>query len=193
MSLSMLANWMGYVALAGLVFSLQPLRLPASWPLDGTHLRLIGVALLAGAAAYLGVCAFSRQRALRLRGHTIELPTFQMAGLQLLMGAGNWLLMASIIFVLLQQRITFSDVLSALLLGAVAGVITRIPAGLGVLEAVFVALFSQQMPKHELLAALVAYRLVYFIAPLAVASLVYLVMETRARQLAKSARTAEAK
>lgn len=182
MSLSMLANWIGYVALAGLVFSLQPLRLPASWPLDTAHLRLIGAALLAGAAAYLGVCAFSRQRALRLRGHTIELPTFQMAGLQLLMGAGNWLLMASIIFVLLQQRIAFSAVLSALLLGAIAGVITRIPAGLGVLEAVFVALFSQQMPKHELLAALVAYRLVYFIAPLAVASLVYLVMEAKARQ-----------
>lgn len=182
MSLSMLANWMGYVALAGLVFSLQPLRLPASWPIDATHLRLIGAALLATAAAYLGVCAFSRQRALRLRGHTVDLPTFHMAGLQLLMGAGNWLLMASIIFVLLQQRIAFSDVLSALLMGAIAGVITRIPAGLGVLEAVFVALFAQQLPKHELLAALVAYRLVYFMAPLAVASLVYLAIEARARQ-----------
>jgi uncharacterized membrane protein YbhN (UPF0104 family) len=105
-----------------------------------------------------------------------------MAGLQLLMGAGNWLLMAGIIFVLLQQRIAFSAVLSALLLAAVAGVITRIPAGLGVLEAVFVALLSQQMPRHELLAALVAYRLIYFIAPLGLASLVYLGMEVRARQ-----------
>lgn len=182
MSLSMLANWMGYVALAGLVFSLQPPRLPASWPIDSTHLRLIGVALLTAAAAYLGVCAFSRKRALRLRGHTVELPTFRLASLQLLMGAGNWLLMASIVFVLLQQRIAFSAVLSALLLGAIAGAITRIPAGLGVLEAVFVALFSQQMPKHELLAALVAYRLVYFIAPLAVASVVYLVIEARAKR-----------
>jgi hypothetical protein len=187
MSLSMLANWMGYVALAGLVFSLQPLRLPASWPLDSMHLRLIGVALLAAAAAYLGVCAFSRQRTLQVRGHTIDLPTFRMAGLQLLMGAANWLLMAGIVFMLLQQRIAFSAVLSALLLAAVAGVITRIPAGLGVLEAVFVALFSQQMPPHELLAALVAYRLVYFIAPLGVASLVYLVMEAKARQRGQAA------
>jgi len=182
MSLSMLANWMGYVALAGLVFSLQPLRLPASWPIDSIHLRLIGLALLAAAAAYLGVCAFSRQRTLQVRGHAIELPTLGMGGLQLLMGAGNWLLMSGIIFVLLQQRIAFSAVLSALLLAAVAGVITRIPAGLGVLEAVFVALLSPQMPRHELLAALVAYRLVYFIAPLGVASLVYLAMEAKARQ-----------
>lgn len=182
MSLSMLANWMGYVLLAGLVFSLQPLQLPTSWPIAAIHLRLIGLALLAAAAAYLGVCAFSRQRTLQVRGHTIELPTFRMAGLQLLMGAGNWLLMAAIIFALLQQRIAFSAVLGALLLAAVAGVITRIPAGLGVLEAVFVALLSQQMPRHELLAALVAYRLIYFIVPLGVASLVYLVMEARARQ-----------
>jgi uncharacterized membrane protein YbhN (UPF0104 family) len=181
-SLSILANWIGYVALAGLVFSLQPLRLPANWPIDAVHLRLVGVALLPAAATYLGLCAFSRRRTLQVRGHTIELPTLGMAGLQLLMGAGNWLLMSGIVFVLLQQHIAFPAVLSAMLLAALAGIITRIPAGLGVLEAVFVALFSQKMPTHELLAALVAYRLIYFIAPLAVASLVYLAMEAKARQ-----------
>ena len=41
--------------------------------------------------------------------------------------------------------------LAVLLVGAVAGVITHVPAGLGVLEAVFVALLSHQVPQGQLL------------------------------------------
>lgn len=175
--LSLLTNWIGYVLLGGLLFSLQPPALPAHWNIDAARLRFVGLALLALAAAYLGLCAFSRRRVLRLRGHAIKLPSARMANLQMLMGAGNWLLMAGVIFVLLQQRIGFSAVAGALLLAAVAGVLTRIPAGLGVLEAVFVALLADQIPRHELLAALLAYRLVYYLAPLGVASMVYFVME----------------
>lgn len=185
MSLSMLTNWMGYLLLAGLVFSLQPPSLPASWKIDASHLRVIGIALLAVAAGYLALCAFSRQRMLRVRGHEIDLPSPGLAGLQLTMGAGNWLLMSGIIFTLLQQRIEFPAVVSVLLLAAIAGVITHIPAGLGVLEAVFVALLSHLMPRHELLAALVAYRVVYYLAPLGLATLMYLVMEARAKKLVK--------
>lgn len=182
MSLSMLTNWMGYVLLAGLVFSLQPPALPENWPIAPAELRLTGFALLTVALAYLAACAFSRRRTLRLRGHAVELPSIRMASLQLLMGAGNWLLMASIIFVLLQQRVDFSAVASTLLVAAVAGVITHIPAGLGVLEAVFVALLPTQLPHYELLAALIAYRVIYYLTPLAVATVVYVFIEGGARK-----------
>lgn len=187
MSVSMLANWMGYLLLAGLVFSLMPPSLPDTWKITTLHLRLIGAVLLALAAAYLALCAFKRKRTLQIRGHGIELPSIGLASLQLLMGACNWLVMSGIIFILLQQRIEFSAVVSVLLLAAVAGVITHIPAGLGVLEAVFVALLSHQMPRHELLAALVAYRLIYYLAPLGIAAIAYLVTELKARQLAAPA------
>ncbi|MFS2037121.1 lysylphosphatidylglycerol synthase domain-containing protein [Polaromonas sp. CT11-55] len=191
MSISMLANWMGYVLLAGLVFSLHPPTLPAGWPITAGHLRLAGLALLAAAAAYLGICAFTRRRHYELRGHTIELPSPRLAVLQLLMGAGNWLTMSGILYILLQHRIEFSAVASVLLLAAVAGVITHIPAGLGVLEAVFVALLSHLMPQAELLAALVAYRLIYYVVPLGIATAVYAVMEAHARKLARVARAVQ--
>ena len=184
MTLSMLTNWMGYLLLAGLVFSLMPPALPDSWPLRTTHLRLIGLVLVTIAAGYLALCAFSRQRELTVRGHEIVLPSVRMAALQLVMGASNWLIMSGIIFTLFQQRIEFPAVVSVLLLAAVAGVITHVPAGLGVLEAVFVALLSHKMPQAAILAALVAYRVVYYLAPLAIATVVYLVMEARAKKLA---------
>lgn len=181
MSISMLANWMGYVFLAGLVFSMFAPTLPASWEIGPAALRLGGVALLCIAVAYVCACAVLSHRQFSVRGHVIELPTARLAGLQLLMGAANWLIMSGIIFILLQHRIEFSMVISVLLLAAVAGVITHIPAGLGVLEAVFVAMLSYQVPQPELLAALVAYRVIYYIVPLGLAAMAYLVIEIRGR------------
>lgn len=186
MSMSMLANWMGYLLLGGLVFSLHPPTLPDGWKIATEHLRYIGFVLVGMAAAYLAVCAFSRTRTLHVHGHEIALPSLRLASLQLLMGASNWLVMSGIIFILLQQRVEFSAVVSVLLLAAIAGVITHVPAGLGVLEAVFVALLSHQLPKHDLLAALVAYRVIYYLAPLAAATVVYLFMEARAKKQAKT-------
>lgn len=191
MTLSMLTNWIGYLLLAGLVFSTVPPALPDSWPLGTAHLRLVGILLILIAAGYLALCFFSRQRELTIRGHDIVLPSARLAALQLVMGASNWLIMSGIIYVLLQQRIEFPAVVSVLLLAAVAGVIAHVPAGLGVLEAVFVALLSHKMPQPSILAALVAYRVIYYLAPLCVAAVVYLVMETRAKKLAATSTNAD--
>ena len=191
MTLSMLTNWIGYLLLGGLVFSIMPPTLPDSWPLSTAHLRLVGIVLVLIAAGYLALCFFSRQRELTIREHLIVLPSARLAALQLLMGASNWLIMSGIIYVLLQQRVEFPAVVSVLLLAAVAGVIAHVPAGLGVLEAVFVALLSHQMPQPAILAALVAYRVVYYLAPLCVAAVVYLVMETRAKKLATAGASAD--
>ena len=182
MSLSMLANWMGYLLLAGLVFSIQPPSLPAGWKIDAAQLRLIGLGLLALTASYLAVCGWSRRRSFALRGHDIKLPSLRQASLQLAMGAGNWLLMSGIVFVLLHHRIDFFSVSSVLLLAAIAGVITHIPGNLGVLEAVFLALLSGRMPAHDLLAGLVAYRVVYFLVPMLAATMIYLALEAKAKK-----------
>ncbi len=184
MTLSMLTNWIGYLLLGGLVFSIMPPALPDSWPISTAHLRLIGVVLVLIAAGYLALCTFSRQRELTIRGHALVLPPARLAALQLFLGASNWLIMSGVIYVLLQQRIEFPAVVSVLLLAAIAGVITHVPAGLGVLEAVFVALLSHQMPQPAILAALVAYRVIYYLAPLCIAAVVYLVMEAQAKKLA---------
>jgi uncharacterized membrane protein YbhN (UPF0104 family) len=182
---SMLTNWLGYLLLAGLVFSLKPLALPPDWELDSSGLRWLGMALLAVAAAYVAMCGLARRRTWTVRGHELTLPSLRMSLLQLAISSVNWLLIAGVVFVLLQQKVAYPAVLSVLLVAAVAGVITHVPAGLGVLEAVFVALLSHQVPQGELLAALLAYRAIYYLIPLAMAALVYLVVEVRAKKLAR--------
>lgn len=182
LTLSMLTNWLGYLLLAGIVFLVAPLPLPPHWELDSEGLRLLGLALLAAALAYLLMCGWSRRRSWQLRGHELILPPPRMALLQLLLSCANWMVMACAVYVLLQGKIAYSAVLSVLLVAAVAGVITHVPAGLGVLEAVFVALLSHQLPEAQLLAALLGYRALYYIAPLLLAALLYLGLEVRARK-----------
>jgi hypothetical protein len=181
MTISMLTNWMGYLLLGGFVFSFFTPGLPPTWKISSGGLQILGFALLTIGAAYLAMCAFSPRRSFMLRGHELTLPSGRLALLQVSLGALNWMIMGGVVFVLLQQTIAYPAVLSVLLVAAVAGVITHVPAGLGVLEAVFVALLSHQLPQHELLAALVAYRVIYYLAPLAIAAATLLVMESRAK------------
>jgi len=90
--------------------------------------------------------------------------------------------MAGIIYTLLLQRVEYPAVLTALLAAAVAGVISHVPAGIGVLEAVFVALLSDQVAKEELLAVLLTYRGIYYLLPLMVAVVMYFLFEARMRR-----------
>jgi len=176
---SMLTNWIGYLLLAGGVFLLRPLDIPSTWAMGSGALQVLGLVLIGVVGAYLVACAFSRRRVWLVRGHEIELPPLRMALMQVGISSINWLLIAGVLFLLLQQALPYQTVLATLLVAAIAGVLTHVPAGLGVLEAVFVALLSSRMPASELLAALLAYRGIYYLAPLAIATVVYLILEAR--------------
>ena len=176
---SMLTNWIGYLLLAGVAFLMRPLDIPEGWALGSGALQILGGALVCVVAVYLLACAFSSKRAWHIRGHEIELPPVRMALMQVGISSLNWLLMAAIVYLLLLQQAPYPTVLAVLLIAAVAGVLTHVPAGLGVLEAVFVALLSGQLATSELLAALLAYRGIYYLAPLAIAIVLYLFFEAR--------------
>lgn len=179
---SVLTNWIGYSALAGAAFASGLVDLPNSAPISSATLRAFGALLLLVAAAYLVACRWSPRRRWNVRGHMIELPQARMAALQITASVTHWSLIASVLYVLLQGKVGFVTVLGALLLSSVAGVITHIPAGLGVLEAVFLSLLAGAHPINQLLAALLAYRAVFYLGPLLVAGLAYVALEFAARR-----------
>jgi len=185
LSLSLLTNWTGYMALAGVIFSLRLVQLPENWGLGMTGLQLLGFALLGVVSAYVGICAFSRQRVWHLRERSITLPSLRMAVMQIVLGASNWSLMAALIYWLLPEGAAYTSVLGVLLISCMAAVVAHIPAGLGVLEAVFLALLQHQYSQASLIAALLAYRVLYYLLPLLLASATYLVLEKRAKTLRK--------
>lgn len=180
-ALSLVTNWLGYCFLAGGVFALLPLALPPAWQLGSKGLQLVGISLLLMVAAYLSLCWFAKRRTRHVGNHGFDLPTGRVAMTQWLLSSCNWLLGAAIVYLLLQGKIDYASTLSVMLLGAMAGVIARVPAGLGVLEGVFVALLSYRVAPVELIAALLAYRAIYQLGPLMLASLFLLYVHTRAK------------
>ncbi len=182
---TLVTNWTGYLAVAGMVFALYGMDLPPQWKLSDTGLRWVGVLLAVAAAAWLLACWRARRRQWSLRGHDIELPPGRMAAGQMALGATNWMLMAGVVYVLMPHVASapgYGAVLGTLLLAAIAGVATHIPAGLGVIEAVFLALLGHRVPHAQLLGALLAYRAIYFLAPLVFTGLGYAVLESRLKR-----------
>ncbi|NUS39546.1 MAG: UPF0104 family protein [Lysobacter sp.] len=172
-------NWTGYLLLAGVLFARRTLALPPGWRLGVDGLQVLGVAMLGVVAAYLVACRLMHGRIFHVRGHHFRLPSLHLALLQLAMSTGNWMLMAGIVHVLLPGGIAYPEVLAVLLLGAVAAAAVHMPAGIGVLEAVFVALLDGRAPRAEILAAVLTYRAFYYLLPLAVAMVVYAGLEMR--------------
>ncbi|MBC3489719.1 lysylphosphatidylglycerol synthase domain-containing protein [Pseudomonas taiwanensis] len=187
LTLGLLTNWMGYMLLAGTVFALSLVKLPESWALGTLGLRLVGVLMVAIAVVYLLACAFAKRRTWHLRGHEIALPSLRLAVCQLVLGASNWALMAALIHLLLPPELFYPSVLGVLLISCLASVVAHIPAGLGVLEAVFLALLHGQLGQGTLVAALLGYRTLYYLIPLVLAVITYLILEKRARTLRQQA------
>lgn len=179
---SVSTNWLGYVALAGVLFASSSIALPPD--LDGRAgaLPWIGYGMLAASIAYLLACVVFEGRRWHIRGHVWRLPSLPLAVVQFVLACTNWMLIAAIIHVLLGRQLDYPTVLGVLLLSGIAAAMVHVPAGLGVLEAVFIGMLGHRFDEEHLLAALLAYRAIYYVAPLIVAVMLYLLLESRERK-----------
>ena len=178
---SVATNWLGYILLGGALFASGLLQPPPELKLGRVALQAIGAAMLAVVPAYLAACHFAHGRMFHLRGHHFRLPSPRLALVQLVLASLNWALMGAIVWTLLPS-LPYPLVLATLLLGAVATALVHIPAGIGVLEAVFLAVIGNMAPQATVLAALLVYRACYYLLPLLVASTLYGLFEWRERR-----------
>ena len=176
---SVLTNWLGYFVVAGVVFASGSVAVPPSWVIGSTALQITGAAMLLLVAGFLLLCGRAERRSFHVRSVEIELPPLRIAMLQPVVSAASWLVIGVVIWVLLGQAIPFATVLGVTMLAAVAALLTHIPAGIGVLELVFVLMLEHEIQRSDILASLLAYRAVYYLAPLLVAGGVYLALEAR--------------
>ena len=182
---SVLTNWVGYLLLAAVLPWLWAPPPLAGWSAPAWQWRLGGALLGCIPLAYGVLCALRAGRALTLRGHAFALPRWPVALWQMAASAGNWMLMGAALWATLQAQVSYPAALATVLLGAVAGLVLRGPAGLGVLEAVGVALLtSPSLGQDRVLAALLAYRALYYFVPLVLASLALGAAELRWRHSA---------
>ena len=150
-----------------LVFGAQPLaplfRISEQW------LFALGCVGLVKDAGYLLLVKL-RKAPIRLGGWSVNLPTLRMTLLQVVVGVLDISLIASVLYLLLPDsaQIAFLPFLAVYLSSVLVGVISHVPAGLGVLESVLLLLMPH-VPPEQLLAAVLLYRVIYEVIPLVIA------------------------
>jgi glycosyltransferase 2 family protein len=90
---------------------------------------------------------------------------------QVSIAAADWMLAAAVFYALLPASVPLSypAFCSIYLLGQIAGVISNVPGGLGVFETVMLLLLSPLVPSAKVFGVVIAYRGIYYLAPLCVA------------------------
>jgi phosphatidylglycerol lysyltransferase len=184
---------LGFLLLAGLSFVLHPLSLPDSIHLPGSlPLRALGLLFCALVAGYI-LLVIAWKKPLRFRKWQIPLPTPILAMGQISVAAFDLLCAGTALYVLLGtgSSLTLPVFMECYLLALLAGLISTIPGGLGIFEAVMLLLLADYLPHPAIVGALLAYRVIYYLLPLAVATVLLGALEAyrgseRARLLTNS-------
>lgn len=171
----------GIVTLSGVVgvlessANLERLRLPVGL------LRATAAVCLLIAALYVAWSLFGQARVLRIRGYSLSVPSPRLVMLQFCIAVTDWPLAALVLFVLLPDGhgLSFATFVGAFVLAQSAGLISHVPGGIGVFETLIVLQVGGVIPTESLLGSLLAYRVVFYLVPFAVAVLLLVVHEVR--------------
>lgn len=160
--------WFGVFTVTGLglLFHDGPIRVE-QLVLDQTPVRWLGGAVVAGAVALIGLCALRPGQRIGWRAWSVPLPTPAQAVAQIGIASLDMACASAALFVLLPgASIDLAPAfLLAYALAIIVALVSHVPGGIGVFEAVVLA--TVPVNRTELFAALIVYRVLYYIAPLA--------------------------
>lgn len=173
--------WLGLLALGGISLVASPL--PGAHALPGHRLVApLGWLLLLTSVAYL-VAVVVRREPIRVFRFELPLPSPRIAFAQLGVSAMDWALAAAVLYVLLPKSdLSFLGLLGAFLAAQLLGLASHVPGGVGVFEGLMVILLKPFLSSAQLLPALLVYRLVYYLLPLALALVALVADEVRQRR-----------
>ncbi len=161
------ATAFGLVLLVGasLVVAPQPAA-AALQPFSGG----IGIALLMLVGGYLAWGSLARS-GLEIRGWVLRPAGPKLTILQVLIGSADLCVATSVLWLLLPDTldISFFTFVGIYALAVTGGIVSHVPGGLGVFESI-VLVSLPDAPADSLLGAILAYRAIYYILPLLLAS-----------------------
>ena len=173
-----LTLWLGILAVGGAVLVLDPLDVGAIPGLD-LSARPLGLLLLVLPLAYL-LLGLLRRQPLRIGPWELPMVRPRLALPQLAVGALDWIMAAVVLHTLMPADVlSLGQVIGVFMVAQIAGLISQVPGGLGVFESLVLVLLKGRMPAADLFGALLAYRLLYYLLPLALAALALGLYELR--------------
>ena len=174
-----LTLWLGILTVGGGVLLLEPLdlRMIPGLALDN---RWLGGSMLALPAVYV-LLGILRRQPLSVGSWKLPMVRAHLALPQIAIGALDWVMASAVLYTLLPATTTlgFDHILGVFLIAQIAGLLSHIPGGLGVFESLVLLMLQNELPNADVLGALLAYRLIYYLLPLALAALTLGLYELR--------------
>jgi glycosyltransferase 2 family protein len=165
---------LGLMILAGAALLLQPSLAQEITGLSRPVVIGIGALCLILAVGYVVLSAVLR-RPIRIGRFSFRMPDLRLALGQVIIGPLNFALVAACLHQTLAAtaQVEYVQVAAVYVIANVAVIIAHVPGGLGVLEGVVTFL----LPNIEVIGALVAFRIVYFLIPLALGGCAFALAE----------------
>jgi len=163
----------GLATIAGLSLYFSPVHAAQILHLRHNWTLAVGTVLLAAVAAYAAWATLARGT-LELRGWALRAPGPAIGLAQLLLSVLDLSLSAAVLWSLLpvDAHIAFVTFLGTYALAVIAGIVSHVPGGVGVFEAVMLLTLPGIAPD-ALLGSLLAYRGVYYLVPLVFGTLLF--------------------
>lgn len=166
---NILTYCLGLVTASALVFTLQPGAVPGLLGLPFPSTRPLGLVAAALVVGFLVWSAWGGR--LALGKWSFVPPPISISVQQIAISLADWLLSGAALFILISTDypLSYPAFFGVFILGQIAALGAQLPGGLGVFEAVMLASLSPTIRPATMLGALVAYRIIYFLLPLALA------------------------
>ncbi|HET7756077.1 MAG TPA: phosphatidylglycerol lysyltransferase domain-containing protein, partial [Steroidobacteraceae bacterium] len=163
----------GLATIGGLSLFFSPVHAARILHLHHNWSLLAGTLLLTAVAAYAAWACLARG-ALELRGWALRPPGPAIGLGQIALSVADLSLSSAVLWSLLppEAHISFVTFLGTYAAAVIAGIVSHVPGGVGVFEAV-ILLTLPAVPPEALLGSLLAYRGVYYLVPLVFATLLF--------------------
>jgi len=143
-----------------------------------TVLRTLAAFMLIGLAGFIWLC--TRRRTLRFKRWSMRLPTAQLALRQLVISAAELSASAAALWFLIpSNHIALPTFIAFYAIAITAGIISHVPGGVGVFEAVMLLASGSTVPSDAMLGALLLNRGIYYVLPLILATGMLIAYELR--------------
>ncbi|MBI5505459.1 MAG: bifunctional lysylphosphatidylglycerol flippase/synthetase MprF [Deltaproteobacteria bacterium] len=160
--------WIGFLSLGTVVFAIEPLPIPAVLHFPLATARALAPVCAVPVVAFCAWTALQREPLL-VRNVELHAPSWAVLLGQIAVGMLDWTLAGTALYVVLPADVAlgWGQFLGFYLLAVLAGLLSHIPGGLGVLETLMVMfLGAHGAAPAPVLASVLVYRFCYYLVPL---------------------------
>jgi phosphatidylglycerol lysyltransferase len=173
---------LGLATLAGLSFLMEPSQAATAIHAHRGWSIALGATLLGVVLAFF-IWSSMKNRHIEIGGWLLRPPGALSGGALIVVGTVDFALSAGVLYCLLpaDAQIGFITFIGAYAIAVAAGVISHVPAGLGVFEAT-ILLALPEVRADALLGSMLGYRVIYYLGPLIIAAALFGLKEVAAQQ-----------